>query len=152
MGQLGNILEESPEGVRRGPDLRAEVEVPRAALGSDEGHDAWVPLELPLADDPERKAERVVSPLDDGERIPLRLPESFPDRGVLKLRGQGGRVEGGVPGDLLLRIRIVEGSVAAPTTGTGNAASMRSRRAIVGVLLLVLGGLLFLALWTSSGS
>lgn len=149
MGQLGNILEEAPRGVRRGPDLRAEVEVPRAALGSDEGHDAIVPLELPVADDPGRRAARVVSPFDDGERIPLRLPESFPDRGVLKLRGQGGKAEDGVPGDLLVRIRIVDRPVAV--TVTANAASMRTRRAIIGVVLLVVGGLVFVALWTSTG-
>jgi len=102
VAELGSVFE--ADGGARGPDLRVSVEVPRAALGA-----------TLLAPVPERLAaegelvERVVLGDDEPGFVKLHLPESLPDRAVLRLRGQGAAsaIEGEGAGDLLVVVELV---------------------------------------------
>ena len=101
MSQLGSIFEEEDREKPRGPDLRTAVTVPRRALGHTAGFDAPVPDAI---DD----VPRTKKPGDPAGAVRLHLPETLKSGSVLRLRGQGGAVEGGVPGDLYLQIEVVE--------------------------------------------
>jgi hypothetical protein len=122
VAELGNILEDGGDGPR-GPDLHVELQVPRAALGAERGWHAQVPLKLPHAGE---RVSRSPSPLDEADRILLRIPEGFPSGGVLKLRGQGGAIDKGNPGDLLAKIIVVDGVPAID--GSRALASSTLRR------------------------
>ncbi len=108
MAELGSILADPEAGsdAPRGPDLHVEVEVPRAALGAEDGFEAPVPREVGHGGE---RVARASSPLEDGEVVTLRLPESFPDGGTIKLRGQGGTHPEGRPGDLLVTVSLADG-------------------------------------------
>lgn len=105
VGELGSIFEtEHAEDLPRGEDLTIEVEVPRTALGHPRGH--RVPLARVLEVDG-RSIERVVQP-GDSDVLPLFLPETFASGSVLRLRGQGGVRADGRPGDLYVKVRVVD--------------------------------------------
>jgi hypothetical protein len=101
MSELGSIFEDADGDEPRGPDLRVAVEVPRRALGRADG---WVAPVPDAIDD----VPRVKTPGDPPGALRLHLPETFTSGAVLRLRGQGGAVEGGLPGDLYLQIEVVE--------------------------------------------
>ena len=107
MGELGSIFEGEGDGEGdkpRGPDLNVKVEVPRDALGRDGGFLAPVPLDLEYAGE---KARRHTEP--GGEAgVRLFLPAQFKTGATLRLRRQGGVHADGVPGDLFVKIEIVE--------------------------------------------
>jgi hypothetical protein len=105
MGELGSIFEDDSADAPRGPDLRVNVDVPRSALGREGAYAAMVPDEI---EHDGRLVARVQGPGDPPGRISLHLPETFASGSVLRLRRQGGRAEGGVPGDLYLQITVVE--------------------------------------------
>jgi hypothetical protein len=106
MSEIGNIFEDVTGGEGpRGPDLRVNVDVPRSALGREGGYAASVPDAI---EHEGQLVERTRGPGDPPGSITLHLPETFASGAVLRLRRQGGRVDGGVPGDLHLRITIVE--------------------------------------------
>ena len=108
MSDLGSIYPERGEEPP-GPDLHAAVQLPRGQLGQPVK--VSVPLELPTeAGD---VMERALDPAGEGDQITLNLPKDLPDGATLRLRGQGGVVDGGPPGDLYLDIELVD---AAPTT------------------------------------
>lgn len=119
MGSLGSVLEPERSG-SKGPDLRVEVDVPRAALGHAHG----VALEVSdtLVGDDGRSHARVPSPHDPPGEVRLHLPASFPDGGVLKLRGQGARGDASRAGDLLVRVRLTDDAYAPPIGGRSGAA------------------------------
>ena len=107
MGELGSIFEADDEqrgGRMRGPDLHVTVDVPRSALGAVAGFAAEIPATL------EHQGESVTrAPSPDGEAgVRLFLPPELPDGAVLRLRGQGGVHPEGVPGDLMVRVNVVE--------------------------------------------
>jgi hypothetical protein len=105
MSELGSIFEKDGQDEPRGPDLRVKVDVPRSALGREGGYAASVPDEI------EHEGElvaRVHGPGDAPGSIVLHLPATFASGSMLRLRRQGGRVEGGVPGDLYLQITVIE--------------------------------------------
>ena len=141
MTQLGSVFEPD-SGQARGPDLTASVQVPRAALGLADGIEVEVPLTL------EREGEhlaRTPSPHDEGAFVHLFLPESFPDGGTLRLRGQGAPGPGGRPGDLLLQIRLNDDPLPpAEGTGSGSGVALWWILAVVGA-----GGGLWLAFGAS---
>lgn len=100
---LGNILE--PDSDRpKGPDLRVKVQVPRSALGREGGALVGVPAEI---EHDGRPIARAASPHDERGKVRLHLPAEIPEGAVLRLRGQGGRREGGVPGDLFVEVEVV---------------------------------------------
>lgn len=103
MAELGSVFE-ADEGPR-GPDLRVSVEVPRAALGAS----FHAPVPERLAADGEL-IERVQHGRDEPGFVELHLPESLPDRAILRLRGQGGASanEGESAGDLLVVVELVD--------------------------------------------
>jgi DnaJ-class molecular chaperone len=107
VGELGSIFEADDEqrvGRPRGPDLLVTVDVPRQALGTQEGFTAAVPETLEHDGEPVSRA-----PSPDGESgVRLFLPETLPAGAVLRLRGQGGVHPDGVPGDLMVRVNVVE--------------------------------------------
>ncbi len=107
MGELGNIFDEVERGGDgpRGPDLRVKVDVPRSALGREGGYAALVPDEI---EHEGRLVARVQAAGDPPGRVVLHLPETFASGAVLRLRRQGGRSEGGVPGDLYLEVVVVD--------------------------------------------
>lgn len=142
MAELGSIFEpETPGGVR-GADLRVRVTCPTWALGDPDG----VLLEVPSTIEVDGVAiPRVRSPFDEGDRIRVTLPESFPDGGTLRLRGQGGAPAGdGRPGDLLVTIAL---DVDAPRPLTlPSSASRPSNLGLLWALVLgVLGLFAYLA-------
>lgn len=104
---LGNIFEEDERARAekpRGPDLHVTVQVPRTALGDPAGY------RVPIADAIEHEGvlvPRKVNP-EDAAGVPLHLPESLTDNAVLRLRGQGGVHEGGIAGDLYVKVQVVE--------------------------------------------
>jgi hypothetical protein len=102
---LGSIFDEDPadEAKPRGEDLRFIVEVPRDALGDPGGFVAEIPLEIEQDGILVRRAS-----FDEDDGVPLRLPESFASGSMLRLRRQGGVREGGIPGDLYLKVLLVE--------------------------------------------
>jgi hypothetical protein len=105
VGELGSIFEDDGADAPRGPDLRVKVDVPRTALGADHGYAALVPDEI---EHEGQLVARVRGPGDPPGRIALHLPKTFASGSVLRLRRQGGRAEGGMPGDLYLQITVVE--------------------------------------------
>lgn len=106
-GTLGSIFAEDDAaraGKPRGPDLRVTVDVPRDALGDPDGFRA------PIATQLEHEGQlvpRKVNP-DDGDSVPLHLPDAIRPGTVLRLRGQGGIAEDGAAGDLYVKVNVVE--------------------------------------------
>lgn len=111
MGELGSIYADTPADTERGPDLRVTVDVPRVALGEEDGVEVCVPWELERLDGL-GSARRVASPFEKGDVVTLRLPHGFPDGGTLKLRGQGSDHEADSAGDLLVTVRLVDGGLS----------------------------------------
>lgn len=106
MSTLGSIFASSdPRGAPAGPDLLHTVQVPPAALGHPDG--VWVEIPLQIST-PDGQVARVLLDPDDGAWVPLRLPEGFPDGGRVRLRGQGGRRDGGPAGNLVLTVEVRE--------------------------------------------
>jgi len=103
MTELGNVFDAvSPDG-STGPDLRIEIDVPRASLGDSRSFTASIPLTI----DGMHRAD----PHGDGEQVQLNLPKSLPEGAVLRLRGLGGVPQGAeatAPGDLYVALRIVD--------------------------------------------
>jgi len=107
---LGSVFVEPAKGPR-GEDLHARVEVARRALGDSEGVVVALPSELPCTDGMTRWTPREGDP-DGGVR--LQLSPSFPSGGVVRLRGQGAVVAGGVaPGDLLIEVCLSDDAGSA---------------------------------------
>ena len=105
MAELSNIFEEV-DGPK-GPDLDVTVEVPRRALGADDG--VVVPVPAQLTKDGHR-IHRAVSPHEPKQAVRLRLPSDFPNGGTVRLRGQGGLPPNeGNAGDLYVKVRLVDG-------------------------------------------
>ena len=102
VADLGNIFQPPTTGAR-GPDLRCVVHVPPRALGLAEGYEVDVPLEL---EHEGQRVPRAVSSHDVGSRVRLYLPESLPEGALLRMRGLGGRQEGGAAGDLYVQIEV----------------------------------------------
>ncbi|MCB9524706.1 MAG: hypothetical protein H6702_15215 [Myxococcales bacterium] len=111
MSELGSIYEDAGDEAP-GPDLHTVLEIPRGDLGK--AVKVKVPLALPM-DDGEliERADRA----GEGDVITLQLPAELPDGATLRLRGEGGVVDGGPGGDLYLQIRLVD--VAPPTRPVG---------------------------------
>lgn len=107
MKSIGNVFDATrPDpAAPRGPDLAVAVEVPRKRLGRS--CTVHIPERLDLDG---ALVERARSPHDDHPgAITLHLPEGLPEGAVLRLRGQGGvGGEGSVPGDLYVRITVVD--------------------------------------------
>jgi hypothetical protein len=99
MAQLGNVFEGLDDGSPRGPDLRVSVEVPRAALGGS--LHARIPPRL-------AHAGTLVERADAEQDVVLHLPATLPPGAVLRLRGQGGVLEQGQPGDLFVAVELVD--------------------------------------------
>ena len=121
MGELGSIFAGEPgnEDKPRGEDLYFVVDVPRNYLGDDDGFVADLPEEI---EKDGRMVRRAVVAGDDG--VPLRLPEDFPSGRTLRLRRQGGVVEGGIPGDLYVKVELVDPEPGALVkTGPSDLAS-----------------------------
>jgi len=113
MGNIGSIYDDAPSGDGRGPDLRAEVAVPRGGLGAEQGVCVPLPPALPHEGAEVERAPQPGEPLD---AVTLRLPADFPDGATLRLRGAGGRGEKG-SGDLFLTVRLRDDAiVVAPPT------------------------------------
>lgn len=109
-GGLGNIFDAAGKGEQdrhtpRGPDFRVEVQIPRSALGGEAGVDAPVPEQRTIDG---KIVRRNTTPGDPPGMVRLHLPADFKDGAALRLRGQGGRSEGGRAGDLLLTVRLVD--------------------------------------------
>lgn len=109
-GGLGNIFDAAGQGepdrhAPRGPDFRVEVEIQRSALGVAAGVDVPVPQQRTIDG---KTVRRNTTPGDPPGVVRLNLPADFKDGAVLRLRGQGGRSEGGRAGDLLLTVRVVD--------------------------------------------
>lgn len=100
--ELGNVFaDDDPRP--KGPDLHVSVEVPRIALGAT----LHAPVPSRIAADGDL-VERAVLEGDDPDCVVLHLPEQLPDRAVLRLRGQGGVTQDGRPGDLFVKIELVD--------------------------------------------
>ena len=108
MTAIGSVLEPSGGEGLRGPDLYFVARVPPKALGNREGYCVKVPRKL---DHDGNKVTRASTPHDEGDKVRLHLPPQVPEGAVLRLRGQGGLVEGGSPGDLLLEIELVKPAI-----------------------------------------
>lgn len=108
MSALGSVLEPEAGGGPRGPDLYFLAQVPPKALGASAGYAVSVPKKLAHEG---QKVPRATSPHDEGGKIRIHLPAQVPAGAVLRLRGQGGVVQGGAPGDLLLEIEVVRPAV-----------------------------------------
>ena len=107
MPELSNIFEET-EGPR-GPDLDVTVEVPRTALGGDDGVVVPVPAQLTKGG---HRIHRAVSPHEPKQSVRLRLPADFPSGGTVRLRGQGGLPPSqGHAGDLYVKVRLVDSAL-----------------------------------------
>jgi hypothetical protein len=128
VAELGSVFE-ADEGAR-GPDLRVSVEVPRAALGAS----FRAPVPQRLAADGEL-VERVLLGDDEPGFVELHLPESLPDRAVLRLRGQGGAGagEGEAAGDLLVVVELVDRPPRPPERITRSALARRGSGALARV-------------------
>lgn len=131
MAELGSVLAPEEDGPR-GEDLVYTVEVPKGALGHPEG--VWVDVPEKVEHAGER-VRRVVSD-EDGERVHLLLPESFPENGAVKLRGQGAPHASGSAGDLILRVRLTDEPFAVP----GEGGSPLWFWAIIAALLAAMAG------------
>ncbi|MEL7367929.1 MAG: DnaJ C-terminal domain-containing protein [Myxococcota bacterium] len=105
MVELSNIFEDHADGPK-GPDLDVTVDVPKQALGGDDGVVVPVPAQL---DKDGRKIFRAVSPHEPKQAVRLRLPADFPNGGTVRLRGQGGLpTSQGNAGDLYVKVRLVD--------------------------------------------
>ena len=109
MTGLGNVFDaaEGDEETPRGPDLEIDVEVPRSALGREGGYEVEVAPQLPV-DAAGALVTRHVAPGDPDDRLRLHLSAAIPDKARLRLRGAGGVVEGGRPGDLFVTVTVVD--------------------------------------------
>lgn len=106
MTELSNIFEEEPVGPK-GPDLDVTVEVPRSALGAEDGVVVPIPAQLNKNG---HRIHRAVSPHEPKQAVRLRLPADFPNGGTVRLRGQGGLPPNqGRAGDLYVKVRLVDG-------------------------------------------
>ncbi len=107
MTGLGNVFDaaEVDEDVPRGPDLELDVQAPRSALGRDDGWEVEVPPQL-LADGV--LVPRHIAPGDASDRLRLHLSAAMPAKARLRLRGAGGVIEGGRPGDLFVTVTVVD--------------------------------------------
>lgn len=106
-GALGNIFAEDEAqraGKPRGPDLHITVDVPSDVLGDPQGYRVPIPEKIEVEG---AAVPRKVNP-DDREGVPLHLPQTAKTGMVLRLRGQGGLHEQGVPGDLFVKIHVVQ--------------------------------------------
>lgn len=111
MGELGSIYDE-PGDEAPGPDLHTVLEIPRGDLGKPVK--VKVPLVLPTEEgELIERADRA----GEGDVVTLNLPTDLVDGATLRLRGEGGVVDGGPGGDLYLLVRLIE--VAPPTTPVG---------------------------------
>lgn len=141
MAELGSIYDESPSAGERGRDLRVSVRYPAWALGDAEG--AWIDVPDQVTVDGE-SVPRTASPHDRPGQVLLRLPESFPEGGFLRLRGQGERPPGGAAGDLFLEINF-DREAARPAGGASPQALMLPSTAAL-IALAVLGAAAYLLL------
>jgi hypothetical protein len=103
VAELASVFDDEGDEQPRGPDLRVSVEIPRAALGATLR--APVPARIAANGD---LVERVVLDGEDLDTVELHLPEQLPERAMLRLRGQGGALEGGRAGDLLVLVELVD--------------------------------------------
>jgi hypothetical protein len=103
VAEIGSVFDDEDPELQRGQDLRVSVEVPRAALGAT----LRAPVPTRIAADGEL-IDRVVLHGEDPDTIELHLPEQLPERAMLRLRGQGGALEGGRAGDLLVVVELVD--------------------------------------------
>lgn len=142
MAELGSIFEPETSGGVRGPDLRVRVTCPAWALGDPDG----VLLDVPASIEVDGAAiPRVRSPFDDGDPIRVTLPETFPDGGTLRLRGQGGAPAGeGRPGDLLVTI-VLDAAAARPPALPSSVSSPTNLGLLWALVLGVLGLFAYLA-------
>ncbi len=142
MASLGNVLEPEPGDAdkRRGPDIRADIEVPSSALGAPAGYAAPLPHKVPYAGE---RIERSVVPGEE-HLLRLHLPETLPPGAVLRLRRQGGVCKSGVPGDLYAKIVVSETALAAPE-GQALAPSTQKKTLVI-VAAVVLGAVIALLL------
>ena len=131
MTELGSVFEETAAGPR-GKDLHHRVEARRGDAASSEGASVRVPLRL--SDDDGYVVSRRVNPNDQGDTIRIHLPADSPSPVMVRLRGMGGVLEGGSPGDLYLQVTLVGGGPLAKP----EADSSLARFAPMGVLALVL--------------
>ncbi len=143
MSSIGSIYDETPQGEGRGPDLRATVSVPRAALGQEDGVHVPLPAVLPHEGG---EVERAPQPGEPADAVTLRLPADFPDGATLRLRGAGGRGGQGA-GDLFLKVALCDEALeVAPSrelvAQTGSSTPIVVMLGIVAltVLLFVLFG------------
>jgi hypothetical protein len=144
--RLGNVFESFESDQPRGPDLRVSVEVPRAALGGS----LRVAVPQRLAADGDL-VERASDPADP-EHLLLHLPTSLPEGAVLRLRGQGGVLASGQPGDLFVALELVERPMRAdegiPGGGGDDRPSFESIPPSAGLTWLILLGLAMVAATT----
>lgn len=122
VGELGSVFDDEDEELPRGPDLRVSVEIPRAALGAS----LRAPVPARIAADGDL-LERVVLHGEDPDTVELHLPEQLPERAILRLRGQGGAIEGGRAGDLLVVVELVERPPRDNEVITPGAAQLSTR-------------------------
>ena len=107
MAELSNIFDDN-DGPK-GPDLDVTVDVPRQALGLQDGVVVPVPDQLKKNG---RQIVRALSPHEPKQSVRLRLPADFPNGGTVRLRGQGGLPpHQGFPGDLYVKVRLIDGAV-----------------------------------------
>jgi hypothetical protein len=130
MSELGSVFEDEPAGPR-GKDLHHPVEATRGDAASAVGAVVRVPLKL--SDEDGYVIPRRVNPDDDADTIRIRLPIDSPTPVMVRLRGMGGVLDGGNPGDLYLQVTLLEGG---PLTATSSDASSFVRLAPFGVLAL----------------
>ena len=121
VAELASVFDDDDDGQPRGPDLRVSVEVPRAALGAT----LRAPVPARIAADGDL-VERVVLDGEDLDTIELHLPEQLPARAMLRLRGQGGALEGGRAGDLLVLVELVDRPARDDELITRSASGSRS--------------------------
>ncbi|MFV8752499.1 hypothetical protein ACNOYE_18285 [Nannocystaceae bacterium ST9] len=136
MARLGNVFESLESDLPRGPDLRISVEVPRVALGGSLR--TRVPRRLAAAGELVERA----SDAGDPEHLTLHLPSSLPAGAVLRLRGQGGVLANGQPGDLFVAIELVDRAPRSDEqieVSTSGSASEPERGSATLTWLILLG-------------
>jgi curved DNA-binding protein len=102
-------------GRRHGPDVEAEISISLedAVLGGEKRLTLMVPAVCPVCGGSGRKGRGFcancggVGETQVEKTITARLPQAVRDGMKLRLRGQGGSAQGGEPGDLYLRIRLL---------------------------------------------
>jgi hypothetical protein len=106
MSELGNVFDAvAPEAGPRGPDLRVAVQVPRSVLGRGSGYAVSVDDRL---EHEGALVPRAVHPDDPPGKVRLHLSEGLPRQARLRLRGRGGVVADGSPGDLFVDVTVVD--------------------------------------------